>query len=355
MKKSTWLMRCVLMTGFLLVTNGLVLTGLMRSFSLVYPQRFIAAYIGMITMIIVCFRRIRSDAPYYIKCIGAYGMGLYITLTMAAVVCIFLPIPGWAAVLLALTPALYGFVHARKIKVKRYRVPLLKKNFRLLLISDVHLGSVGSEERLPLLIERINQEMPDLVCIAGDLIDNSFPAVRDPENAAKLFQKIESRCGIYACLGNHDAGKSAAEMQNFMKKAGIRVLQEEYIVLEDVLLLGRLDARPHGNYVNSSRGDTEKLLRANPRCDLPLIVIDHNPSVIRQYDGRTSLLLCGHTHNGQIFPGNLVIKAINTCGYGYYRKDGKSPHVVVSSGAGTWGPPMRIGTDCEVAVIELGP
>lgn len=355
MKKSTWLMRCVLMTGYLLVTNVLVLIGLMRSFSLAHPLRFIAVYIGTIALIIVCFRRIRSAAPYYIKCIGAYGMGLYITLTMAAVVCIFLPIPGWAAVLLVLTPALYGFVHARKITVKRYRVPLLKKNFRLLLISDVHLGSVGSEERLPQLIGQINLEKPDLVCIAGDLIDNSFPAVRDPENAAKLFQKIESRCGIYACLGNHDAGKSAAEMQDFMKKAGITVLQEEYAILQDVLLLGRLDSKPHGNYVNSVRRNTEIVLSANPRRDLPLIVIDHNPSVIRQYDGRTSLLLCGHTHNGQIFPGNIVIKAINTCGYGYYRKDSQSPHVVVSSGAGTWGPPMRIGTDCEIAVIELGP
>jgi len=76
--------------------------------------------------------------------------------------------------------------------------------------------------------------------------------------------------------------------------------------------------------------------------------------VIPQYDGRCSLLLCGHTHNGQIFPGNLVVRAINICGYGYARRDENSPHIVVSSGAGTWGPPMRIGTDCEIAVIELG-
>ncbi|MBE6969227.1 MAG: metallophosphoesterase [Ruminococcaceae bacterium] len=354
MKQSTWILRCAATALFLITTNLLIALHLMRTFTIRHTGHFLLCYAGALLLLIVCFRRIRSDAPYAIRCIGAYGMGLYVTLVMVTVVCFLLPLPGWVTLLAALLLAAYGFAHAGQIHVRRYKAPILSRPFRLVLISDVHLGAVGSEERLPRLIDCINAEKPDLVCIAGDLIDNCFEAVRNPVRAATLLRRIESRCGVYACLGNHDAGDSAEAMQHFMAKSGIAVLAETYKTVDGVQILGRLDAKPHGNYVNQVRGDTEALLSANPRPDLPLIVMDHNPSAIPQYDSRCTLLLCGHTHNGQILPGNLVIKAINICGYGYYRKDEHSPHVVVSSGAGAWGPPMRIGTNCEIAVIDLG-
>ena len=353
MPKRTWFLRCVATAAFLLLTNAFVAANLLRSFDLERRFLFLCVYAAVLCLLVFCFRRIRSTAPYPIKCIGAYGMGFFISLSMAAALTFLLPLPGWVMPAAAVILAIYGFLHARRIAVKYYSAPLLEEPFRLVLISDVHLGSVGSEERLPKLIERINEQAPDLVCIAGDLVDNCFPAVRNPDRAAALLCGIESRYGVYACLGNHDAGESAAAMEDFMAAAGIRVLKEAYETVGPLQLLGRLDGKPHGNYVNSSRRETAELLRENPRPELSLIVMDHNPATISQYDERCALLLCGHTHNGQIFPGSLVIRAINTCGYGYYRKDEHSPHVVVSSGAGTWGPPMRMGTDCEIAVIEL--
>ena len=353
MNKRTWLLRCCVMMLTLLLTNALVAVKLIRAFDIARAGLFVGCYAAGIGLIVARFRRIRSRSPYIIKCIGAYGIGLYIALSMAAAAACVIPLPGWLMVLLAFGLALYGFNHAEKIYVNHYHVPILPQSIRLVLISDVHIGSVRSEERLPKLIRRINEQKPDLVCIAGDLIDNCFEAVRDPERAAALFRSIQSTYGIYACLGNHDAGKSAAEMEAFMAEAGIVLLKEEYAEVGPITLLGRLDGKPHGNYVNSSRRDTEMLLAEKPQNDLPLVVLDHNPAVIPQYDDRSSLLLCGHTHNGQIFPGNLVIRAINICGYGHY-KGADTPHVVVSSGAGTWGPPMRIGTNCEIAIVELG-
>lgn len=352
MKRSTWIWRCAVMALFLLLTNSFVALALLRSFTSMHRGLLLSLYAAAVCLIIICFRRIRSTAPYPVRCLGAYGMGLFIAVSMTAPLAFFLP--GWLWLSAALGLAVCSFFHARKIAVKRYTVPIRSEPFRLVLISDVHIGAVGSEERLPKLAAAINAEKPDFVCIAGDLIDNCFEAIRDPERAAALVRSIESRCGVYACLGNHDAGESAAAMEAFMEAAGIHVLKEQYVTIGTLQLLGRLDGKPHGDYVNSKRRDTAALLGGNPRPDLPLIVLDHNPSVIPQYGDCCTLLLCGHTHNGQIFPGNLVVRAINICGYGYYRKDANSPHVVVSSGAGAWGPPMRIGTDCEIVVIELG-
>lgn len=354
MKKSLWFYRVTVMTVFMLISALLIYKELLRSFPSLAGAGFALIFAFSLLLLLYCFRRIRSTAPYPIRCIGAYGMGIFIALAMSAVPSFLLRLP-WVLPVSTLLLCVYGFLHPRRIAVRHYHAPILSKPFRLVLISDVHLGSVGSEERLPKLISCINQQKPDLVCIAGDLVDNYFPAIRNPERAAALLRGMESRYGVYACLGNHDAGESAGAMEEFMAAAGIRVLKEAYEKAGPLQLLGRLDERPHGNYVNQARGDTDELLAANPRPERPLVVIDHNPAVIPQYDGRCALLLCGHTHNGQIFPGSLVIKAINLCGYGYYRKDSQSPHVVVSSGAGTWGPPMRIGTDCELVVIELGP
>lgn len=81
--------------------------------------------------------------------------------------------------------------------------------------------------------------------------------------------------------------------------------------------------------------------------------MDHTPLSIEQYDERVDLVLSGHTHRGQIFLGSLITNAIFTVDYGYYQKDNLSLHVIVTSGVGTWGMPMRVGSNCEVVEIEL--
>jgi predicted MPP superfamily phosphohydrolase len=86
---------------------------------------------------------------------------------------------------------------------------------------------------------------------------------------------------------------------------------------------------------------------------MPIVVMDHDPSNIKQYDNKVDLLLFGHTHKGQIFPANLITNAMYVADYGHYQKDNDSPHIVVTSGVSTWGPPMRIGTNNEIAVIIL--
>lgn len=86
---------------------------------------------------------------------------------------------------------------------------------------------------------------------------------------------------------------------------------------------------------------------------LPVVVIDHNPANIDEYGSETDIILCGHTHQGQLFPANIITNLIYTVDYGYYQKDSNSPHVIVSSGIGYWGVPMRVGTDCEIVSLTV--
>jgi predicted MPP superfamily phosphohydrolase len=81
--------------------------------------------------------------------------------------------------------------------------------------------------------------------------------------------------------------------------------------------------------------------------------MDHNPANAGEYTTEADLILCGHTHKGQIFPGSLITGMLYTVDHGHYQKDADSPHIIVTSGFGTWGMPMRVGTNCEMVTIRL--
>lgn len=260
------------------------------------------------------------------------------------------------AVIFAAATSVWGFYNASRIHHVSYDVTLSDKDMEpmhIVLISDLHLGAVGSEKRLVKIVREINALQPDLVCIAGDLFDNDYCAIDDPDRAQALFGSVKSTYGIYASLGNHDAGQTVGDMLRFLDRSGIRLLNDANVVIDDrFVLVGRLDGSPIGGFGELGRNDTGKVMAQVPD-GLPVIVMDHNPANIDQYDGRTDLILCGHTHKGQIFPGGLITALMYTVDHGYYQKDAQSPHVVVSSGVGTWGMPMRVGTQCEIVSIHL--
>jgi len=207
---------------------------------------------------------------------------------------------------------------------------------------------VGSERRFEKTVREINALSPDIICIAGDIFDSDLGAVRDRGRVKELFLSLEAP--VYAVLGNHDAGSTSGAMLELLREGGVRVLNNEYEVIDDrFVLYGRPDGSPIGGYDGILRSGDIPVLTG-----LPMVVMDHNPAYIREYDGLADLVLCGHTHRGQIFPGELITGSLYVCDYGYYRASGASPHVVVSSGAGTWGPPMRVGTSCEIVTILYG-
>ena len=260
-------------------------------------------------------------------------------------------------VVATLATCVYGFVNARQIDHISYTVKLESKkdisDLNIVMISDLHLGAIGSESKLKNIVSEINSLNPDVVCIAGDFFDSDFEAIRNPDAAQKTLQKIDSTFGVYACLGNHDAGKSHTQMTDFLNKCDIKLLNEDYVVIDDrLVLVGRLDSSPIGTYDGTSRKELSDFFVLNDTT-LPVVVIDHNPANIDEYGSETDIILCGHTHQGQLFPANIITNLIYTVDYGYYQKDSNSPHVIVSSGIGYWGVPMRVGTDCEIVSLTV--
>lgn len=354
--------------------------GLVYFFSQLNFAQIFIVFLLLNSIMLLGFVRTSLPFPeminYLLGLIYAYYFGIFAYLLMFTVLAdflLFLPkvlklsfttmpyFKGYvtlAVLLLTTVTSLYGFINARQIDHVTYEIPLQNKtdisDLNMVLISDLHLGAVGLEENLEHIVAEINALQPDVVCIAGDFFDTDYHAIRNPEAALETLRKIQSTFGIYACLGNHDAGPTMGSMLSFVEEADIHLLNEDYTVIDErLILVGRLDEAPIGDYDKLHRGELADFFTpVNPA--LPVIVLDHNPINVRTYDEEpVDLILCGHTHKGQLFPGSLVTNALFTVDYGYYRKDAQSPQVIVTSGVGFWGMPMRVGTNCEIVSIKF--
>ena len=260
---------------------------------------------------------------------------------------------GLVSLILVAAFTVIGVVHAGNIQIHRYDIGLGREHtgvLRIALVSDLHLGYVIEEEHLARVVASINGIHPDVVCIAGDIFDGDMTALADPESLQALLSGIESRYGVYACLGNHDAGPTYQDMLTFLDGAGIRVLMDEAVVIDRrFVLAGRRDSSPIGN-----QGEARKTIEGLPEAGgLPVIVLDHQPGNIGGYGSDADLILCGHTHRGQMFPFSFITNTVFDVDYGYYRAGDTAPQVIVTSGAGTWGPPLRVGTDNEIVEINI--
>ncbi len=249
----------------------------------------------------------------------------------------------------------YGIINANTIATVNYNVTFNEqkgdkvKGFKIALVSDLHLGQVIDAEHLEKVVKKVNKINPDIVCFAGDIFDGDMTAVADKEKIRETFRSVKSKYGVYACFGNHDAGDTYPEMVDFLKDSDVKLLEDEYVVIDGrLILVGRRDSSPIG----SRDGKREKISLPKD-TKLPIVVLDHQPSNYKEYYNNADLILCGHTHLGQIFPVNIVVNMVHDIPYGYYMENKDSPQVIVSSGAGTWGPPMRVGSNSEVVEITL--
>jgi predicted MPP superfamily phosphohydrolase len=276
-----------------------------------------------------------------------------------------------AAFCLCFIIIVYGAFHAGSIRTVQYAIRLAGQGdgFRAALISDLHIGSGVGKKHITKVVNVINRAEPDIVFIAGDIFDGNLGTVRDMPGIAEEFKKIHPPLGVYACLGNHDvdrmsfSGNSTERIEAFLREAGITLLQDEAAAIgNNIYISGRRDARPIG--MNAKRKTAAELRAAMfdgaafPDNETPrtLIVLDHQPTQFDKIEAAgADLVLSGHTHRGQLFPANLITKImyrkLGASHYGYWR--GNTLQAVITSGAGYWGPPLRIATNNEVAVIDV--
>lgn len=244
-----------------------------------------------------------------------------------------------------------GIHTANYIKITPYEITIDSANradsLKIAMFSDLHLGYINGSNRMKEIVEKINSLHPDIVVIPGDFFDGNYNAVQNPQEIISLLRQMKSTNGTYLSWGNHDAGDTYEDMKKFILSANITILEDEAVMIEDkIALAGRKDSFPIGYQGDGRKDISLKLQKISD--SLPVIVLDHQPSQMGEYK-HADLILSGHTHQGQVFPFNLVTKKAFTVDYGYYENDGKK--IIVTSGVGTWGPPIRIGTKSEIVEI----
>ncbi len=247
---------------------------------------------------------------------------------------------------------LYGRYNASKIKITNYDIKIDKKSnldkLNLVLISDLHLGYFNDNKKFKKNIDKINSLNPDAVVIAGDVFDGNFKAVQNNEETRILFNSIKSKYGTFLNFGNHDAGETFTEMKRFVESTNVNLLEDNLVKIENKFAIaGRKDMRPIGFQGEERKKEWNKA----GEDKLPIIVLEHEP-VFDEYNGKADLVLSGHTHKGQIFPFNLATKMYYKNHYGYLKFE-SGLQTIVTSGLGTWGPPMRIGSRNEIVKINI--
>lgn len=257
----------------------------------------------------------------------------------------------WAAGLSLLIMA-YGFTNFSTPEVRHLTLDVGKpvqgaKSVRVVAVSDVHLGYGMTRQRLERLVETINDNNPDIVLIAGDLIDMSVRPLID-EKMDEPFAGIHAPMGIYMVPGNHEFISGIDAAQAFMASTPVTLLRDTVVSLPSGLqIVGRDDN-------SNRRRKSLDALFGSVDTALPVIVMDHQPNdseVASAVRLGADLVLCGHTHNGQVWPLNLITGSLYKHSHGYYHEG--TTNIYVSSGYGLWGPPYRIGSDSELVVIDL--
>ncbi|CAF0696395.1 metallophosphoesterase [Candidatus Methylacidithermus pantelleriae] len=252
----------------------------------------------------------------------------------------------------------FGYRIGEKPQVRRLRLELSRGNgpavgVRLVVASDLHAGGLVSPKQLQRIVEAIQELAPDIVLLPGDLLD-APPRRLEEEGFGEVFRKLQARWGVFACPGNHEFFVGIDGAVQFLARCGIRVLREEATLLDaGLVLVGREDFAGERFPGGKSRQPLGEIL-AGLDPAFPVIVMDHRPLALEEaVQCGVDLVVCGHTHNGQFWPFNWIVRRMFPVAYGY-RKVGDT-HLYVTSGAGSWGPPVRLGSPPEIVIMELVP
>ena len=250
----------------------------------------------------------------------------------------------------------YGTWSGRSAKVTKYNVKIDKtagnlKKLKVVMVSDIHLGSVVNNRRLTKMVNEINNLHPDIVLIPGDIIDSSLePFVR--EKMSDNFKRIKSVYGVYVCLGNHDGMRDKIEDGvKVFNSAGMTVLRDKAILINDSFyVIGRDDISLEAS-TTVKRKSLSNITKDLDKSKV-LLLMDHQPKNLDDaLKQGIDLQVSGHTHRGQLFPANIVTNLIFELDYGYLEK--ANSKYIVSSGYGTWGPPIRLGSRSEIVEINI--
>lgn len=258
-----------------------------------------------------------------------------------------------AVVGITLLVSFYGLYNRSNIKVKTLEISTDKpvgKDYRIVFFSDLHLTPINNHKFVSNLVSKVNALQPDLILIGGDLTDENVKNLRRWK-LADNFKNFKAKFGVYSIFGNHEYINQADSIAKFFSEMGVRFLVDSSVIIDSSFVLIGRDEYSKSRFTGKVRRKLEEITKSI-NTDLPKILLDHTPNDLASARRNNVLLqLSGHTHNGQFFPLNLITRLVYEISWGY-RKIG-STHYYVSSGVGSWGPPIKICSDAEVVLIIL--
>ncbi|WP_323597686.1 metallophosphoesterase [Aliarcobacter butzleri] len=238
-----------------------------------------------------------------------------------------------------------------ELEVVDVKINNLKKPYIIVQISDIHIGGLITKNFIKSMVDKINLLNADIVVITGDLVDTKLEFARP---ALDELKNLQSKYGTYFIVGNHEYFHGVKPIIDYINSLGIKTLENENVYIgekdEGFYLAGVYDrfGFRYGSYIP----DINKALE---NCENnPTILLAHQPKYINEIKDTKNidLILCGHTHGGQIFPFNFLVKLEQPYVKGLHQHN-DTTQIYVNKGTGFWGPPMRLGASSEITVLRL--
>lgn len=276
------------------------------------------------------------------------GISLYILflLIIYSIINLFIKIPSQTAGLIIIAIALgvsaYAVINATRLEVKEISIPLngLKRDIRAVQLSDVHIGPVRNLGFIKEMVDKTNDLNPEIVFITGDLFDGTSKLHEGILNALNNLN-----APTFFITGNHDEYQGLGEVFKYLSTTKVKALNNEVFQFKDLQIVGV-------NYSLESRYLEKMLQKIEYDEEKPTVLMYHLPREFKTAkEAGVDVQLSGHTHNGQMYPINYLVKLMFPYITGLYEYQGT--HLYVSQGTGTWGPPMRLRSRCEITLIEL--
>ncbi|GAP42337.1 predicted phosphohydrolase, MPP superfamily [Lentimicrobium saccharophilum] len=250
---------------------------------------------------------------------------------------------------------LAGYINAITPKTTKLVLDIPKeanglKELKIAMASDIHMGTLIGPRRTGKLVDSINALNPDIILLAGDIVDEDLaPVIR--QNLGEALTRLKAPLGVYGITGNHEYIGGAEAAVKYLEAHGITMLRDSVVKVADAFYVAGREDRDKNRFSGKPRKEVKELLLG---ADLsrPVILLDHQPFALdKAMEAGVDLQLSGHTHHGQLWPLNFITRAVYEVSMGYKKKG--NTHIYVSPGFGGWGPPVRTGHRPEVVSILL--
>lgn len=250
---------------------------------------------------------------------------------------------------------IFGHINAWNPKITHLNLNIPKESgniesVRIVVASDIHLGTIIGPRRTEKLVKTIQGLNPDIILFPGDVMDEDVKPVIE-QNLGKCLQNLRAPLGVYSSTGNHEYIGGGEPSIQYLEQNGVTVVRDTAVLINNSFyIIGREDI--HKKWTTGKDRKTLEQLKEGIDSSKPIILLDHQPNRLNEAEeAGIDLQLSGHTHHGQLWPLSYITKRMFEVSWGYKQKGNSLFYV--SSGFGTWGPPVRTGNRPEIVVIDL--